>query len=452
MTDRLMALAHHPLTRGLVRALGLPQPTPLARARGGWSARPFADQVVAVGEVTGGFALRQAREALTEGGATVLASRAELGGRDVHGAVFDATGLDGPGALRALHDFFHPLVPRLTRNARVTVLASQPEEAERPAAAAAARGVEGFVRSLAKEVGRRGVTANLVYVARGAETRLAGPVRFFCGVESTYVSGQAVRLSTGVRAPAAPPLHQALAGKVALVTGAARGIGAATAERLAREGARVVCLDVAALDDAVKATAVRVGGEALVLDVTAPEAPARLVAALKERHGGVDIVVHNAGITRDRTLAKMTPEQWDAVLAVNLAAIVTMDDALLASGALHDDGRLVYLSSISGVAGNFGQTNYATSKAALIGYVAALAPRLASRGISANAVAPGFIETAMVDKMPLVTREVGRRLNALSQGGQPRDVAELVTFLASPGAYGVTGNTIRVCGQGLIGA
>jgi 3-oxoacyl-[acyl-carrier protein] reductase len=366
--------------------------------------------------------------------------------------LFDATGLASPADTRALHDFFHPVVRRLARNGRVLVLASLPEEAGSPTAAAIARGVEGFVRSLGKEVGRRGVTANLAYVARGAEDRLEGPVRFFCGVHSTYVSGQAVRVTPAVRAPAEVPLHAALAGKVALVTGAARGIGAATAERLAQEGARVVCLDVPALQESLGATARAVGGEALALDVTSPDAPVRLVAALKAGHGGVDVVVHNAGITRDRTLAKMTSQEWEQVLAVNLAAILAADEALLGQGALRDGGRLVYLSSISGVAGNFGQANYAATKAALIGYVAALAPRLASRGICANAVAPGFIETAMVAKMPLVTREVGRRLNSLSQGGQPRDVAEVVTFLSTPGAFGLTGNTVRVCGQGLIGA
>ncbi|MCP3137633.1 3-oxoacyl-ACP reductase [Pyxidicoccus xibeiensis] len=452
MADTLVKLANSPLTGRLVRALGLPSPIPLARASGGSTAQPFADRTVLLGGAPGGFATSEGRRALQGGGAVVLEALPAEEGRGLDVVLFDATGLAKPADARALYDFFHPVVRRLARNGRVLVLASLPEEAEAPAAAAVARGVEGFVRSLGKEAGRRGVTANLAYVARGAEERLAAVVRFFCCAPSTYVSGQAVRVTAEVRAPGAVPLHEALRGKVALVTGAARGIGAATAERLAQEGARVVCLDVPALEEALRATAKAVGGEALALDVTSPDAPARLVATLKERHGGVDVVVHNAGITRDRTLAKMTPEAWDQVLAVNLAAIVAADEALLASGALRDEGRLVYLSSISGVAGNFGQANYATSKAALIGYVAALAPRLAPRGICANAVAPGFIETAMVARMPLMTREVGRRLNSLSQGGQPRDVAELVTFLSTPGAFGLTGNTIRACGQGLIGA
>jgi 3-oxoacyl-[acyl-carrier protein] reductase len=191
---------------------------------------------------------------------------------------------------------------------------------------------------------------------------------------------------------------------------------------------------------------------ALPLDVAAHDAPARLAAEVRERHGGVDVVVHNAGITRDRTLARMSPDEWDQVLAVDLASIVRLDEALLGGGLLRDGGRLVVLSSVSGVAGNVGQTGYATAKAALIAYAAALAPRLAARGATANAVAPGFIETAMVARMPLLPREVGRRLNSLSQGGTPGDVAEAVTFLASPGAAGITGQTLRVCGQSLLGA
>ena len=214
----------------------------------------------------------------------------------------------------------------------------------------------------------------------------------------------------------------------------------------------MVCVDVAAARDALYETALRVGGLPLVLDIAAPDAPSALAAFLRDKTGGVDVVVHNAGITRDKTLANMKPELWDAVMAVNFAAIAAIDAALLAGKVLHDGGRIVCLSSVSGVAGNFGQTNYATSKAALIGYVAAQAPLLAPRGITINAVAPGFIETPMTARIPLMTREAGRRLNALSQGGLPRDVAELITFLALPSSAGLSGNTVRVCGLALIGA
>ncbi|MFP5501629.1 MAG: SDR family oxidoreductase, partial [Candidatus Sericytochromatia bacterium] len=199
-------------------------------------------------------------------------------------------------------------------------------------------------------------------------------------------------------------------------------------------------------------TARRVSGTPLALDIASPGAPRALADFLRDRFGGLDVLIHNAGITRDKTLAKMPPEAWEAVLSVNLQAVMAIDAVLLGEGVLRMGGRIVCLSSISGVAGNFGQTNYAASKAALIGYVAAMAPGLAPRGICINAVAPGFIETPMTARMPVLMREAGRRLNALSQGGQPRDVAELVTFLATPAAYGLTGNAIRVCGQGLIGA
>jgi 3-oxoacyl-[acyl-carrier protein] reductase len=321
-----------------------------------------------------------------------------------------------------------------------------------PIAAAVARGLEGFVRSLAKELGRRGVTVNQASVTGDALARLDAVVRFFCGPQCAYVSGQSVHVLAETAAPASVPFTSALAGKVALVTGAAGGIGLATAERLAQEGAKVVALDIPALGAELDAIASRLGGAGLALDLAAADTPVRLARFLRENFGGVDIVVHNAGITRDRTLAKMEQRQWDQVLDINLAAIAAIDTQLQEEALLRDHGRVVCLSSISGIAGNFGQTNYATSKAALIAYVAAQAPLHAARGITFNAVAPGFIETAMTKKVPFLTREIGRRLNSLSQGGQPRDVAELVTFLATPGACGISGQTIRVCGQGLMGA
>ncbi|KYO75190.1 3-oxoacyl-[acyl-carrier-protein] reductase FabG [Pseudomonas aeruginosa] len=195
-----------------------------------------------------------------------------------------------------------------------------------------------------------------------------------------------------------------------------------------------------------------IGAVALPLDIASEEAPQRLRDFLKENFGGVDIVVHNAGITRDRTLANMSEHHWNQVVAVNLAAIVAVDQVLLGERVIRDEGRIVCLSSISGVAGNFGQANYAATKAALIGYVKAQSKLVAERDICINAIAPGFIETPMTDAMPFATREVGRRLNSLKQSGLPRDAAELITFLSSPQSFGLTGNTIRVCGQGLVGA
>jgi 3-oxoacyl-[acyl-carrier protein] reductase len=140
------------------------------------------------------------------------------------------------------------------------------------------------------------------------------------------------------------------------------------------------------------------------------------------------------------------------VLQINLAALLKITDTLLAEGTLRDQGRIISLASISGIAGNTGQTNYAASKAGVIGFTRYLAQQVAKRGITVNAVAPGFIETRMTAAVPIVVREAGRRLSALGQGGLPEDVARAITFFAEPGSAGVTGQVLRVCGGALLGA
>lgn len=448
MNDYLVNLANDKMTANLVKSLGLPTPARLRRG-GTQNAAPLSGGVFLCVSLSGSFAERAVKAALKAVGATIINSLPEDDSR-LNGIVLDATGCRTPDDLRGLYDVFHPLLRRLERSARIVVLAAVPGEEDDPLAAAAARGIEGFVRTLAKEVGKRGATANTVYVGKTAVERVSGPLRFFCGDGTTYVTGQTLTVSDAVKSPANQPTAQRLAGKIALVTGAARGIGNAIAVRLAAEGAKVVCLDMAAARDPLYELALRIGGTPLVLDVTA--APAELADFLHQQFGGVDIVIHNAGITRDKTLANMKPEQWDQVVAVNLKAIAAVDKELDARGLLRNEGREVCLSSISGVAGNYGQSNYALTKAALIGYVAARAKALAKRGITVNAIAPGFIETPMTQKIPVITRELGRRLNSLAQGGQPEDVAEAICFLACADACGVSGQTLRVCGQALIGA
>lgn len=244
-----------------------------------------------------------------------------------------------------------------------------------------------------------------------------------------------------------------LDGKVAVVTGASRGIGAAIARVLARDGARLVCLDVPAQGAELSTVANEVGGYALQMDITAEDAASKLIDFTANRVGGLDIVVHNAGITRDRLLANMDAARWDAVLEVNLASQVRINETLLARKALRPGGRIIGVSSIAGIAGNTGQTNYGASKAGVIGMVNALAPKLARRGNgTVNAVAPGFIETRMTAAVPLFIREAGRRMNAMSQGGLPVDVAETIAWYANPASSGVNGNVVRVCGQSLLGA
>jgi 3-oxoacyl-[acyl-carrier protein] reductase len=244
-----------------------------------------------------------------------------------------------------------------------------------------------------------------------------------------------------------------LAGKTALVTGAARGIGAAIAGVLARDGAKVIAADLPQAGEALARVANDIGGTSLHLDVAAADAPQRLLDHLAAHTDGLDVLIHNAGITRDKLMANMKPEHWDAVIAVNLESQLRINAALLDSDQLRDQARVVCLSSTTGLAGNRGQTNYAASKAGVIGMVRSSAAAFAAHGDSTiNAVAPGFIDTEMTAKMPIATREVARRLSSLQQAGLPIDVAEAVAWLASPGAGGVNGQVLRVCGQNLVGA
>jgi 3-oxoacyl-[acyl-carrier protein] reductase len=443
MTDRYTTFANSAAGRAIVGRLGLPNPPVLRRHRPG---DPQVHGPVLLGG-TGRLA-EPARSILDGAGAEMVPGPASPGLTSA--LVYDATALTDSAALRGLYDFFHPAVRSLRTGGRVIVLATPPERCDTPAEATAQRAVEGFVRSVGKEFGR-GITAQVVYVAPEAESNMESTLRFLLSAKSAYVSGQAIRISP---AAPAPPVDwdRPLDGKVAVVTGAARGIGAATAEVLARDGAQVVCLDVPAAGDALAAVANAVRGEALQLDLTADHAPRALADHLVARHGGVDIVVHNAGITRDKTLARMREEQWDSVLAVNLTAQERVNSLLLGEKLFRSGGRIVAVSSVSGIAGNRGQTNYAASKAGVIGLVESLSRVVAKWSITVNAVAPGFIETAMTAAMPVLLREGGRRMNSMSQGGLPVDVAETIAWLASPASGGVTGNVVRVCGQSMLGA
>ena len=357
-----------------------------------------------------------------------------------HALVFDGTGLDTPEGLSGLYDFFHPVARSLTPGGRVILLGTTAVNAPQQA-------LDGFVRSVGKEFGR-GTTAQLVRLAPGATLEGArSTLEFLLSAKSAYVSGQTIVVGAGT----APAQHD-LSGKVALVTGAARGIGAEIAQVLARDGAHVICLDVPAAGHDLAKVANQVRGEALQLDLTGDNAPERLAQQIKGRRGHVDIVVHNAGITRDKTLANMDMDRWDSVLNVNLLAPVHVTRRLLDDNLIPDGGRVIGVASIAGIAGNRGQTNYATSKAGVIGWVGEMSQSLANKGITVNAVAPGFIETAMTAKMPLFVREAGRRMNSMSQGGLPVDVAETIAWFAAPGSATVTGNVVRVCGQMLLGA
>lgn len=470
MNDSYLNFVNSPFGARLARSLGLPKPEVLHRYR---ADRPEFDGLIAIGAGREPRLLDALANLVTSIGMTSVAhesaglwvplanrhglmtGRFEPAEAGSHGKLaallFDASGIEDSSQLEPLHGFFHDTLRSLGKCGRILVLGRPPEACASPRQWTAQRALEGLTRSLGKEA-RRGITANLVYVEQGAENGIEATLRFFLSPRSAYVSGQVVRIGLRAGADALPAFewNQPLAGRRAVVTGAARGIGASIASVLAAEGAHVIGIDIPSARDTLDSTMRQLNGTALAFDIAAPEAPAQIAAALDEQ--GVDIVVHNAGITKDKTIAKMTDAAWQSVIDINLSAQERIDDALLAAGILRNGGRIIGVSSISGIAGNLGQTNYATSKAGVIGRVQSMAPHLRARGITINAVAPGFIETQMTAKIPLTIREAGRRMNSMSQGGQPVDVAQTIAWLAHPGSAGVSGQIVRVCGQSLIGA
>lgn len=448
MNDTYLTMVNSGLTATLAKRLGLPRPAVLRRHQPG---RPLVEGPVLV-----------VHDAASTEDADAVADRlvdAELDVRrhadaDRFGAVVVVlTEVTSPADLGEPLLSLGATLRTLGAGGRVVVVSRPAAGSGSPAQAAARRGTEGVMRSLAKEL-RRGATANAVVLADGVPVTAPsslGALRFLLSGRSAFVDGQVVTVdSTAGSVP--EDWERPLEGTVAAVTGAARGIGAAIVRTLARDGARVIAVDVPASGDALARVANDVHGTALQLDVTADDAAARLLEHARSRHGRLDVVVHNAGITRDKLLANMTAEKWHPVLGVNVLAPLRITEELLGSDALGPAPRIIGVASTSGIAGNRGQTNYAASKAGVIGMVESLAPRLAERGGTVNAVAPGFIETDMTARIPAVTRQVARRLNSLQQGGQPVDVAEAIAFLASPQAGGINGHALRVCGQNMVGA
>ncbi len=440
MSDLYAQLVNSPPGKLIAPRVGLPRPVELKRRATDGADAPGA---MLAGGAPGGRLGKTVERILAEIGAPPpLKSESR-----VSALLFDATGISDSTELVELQRFFHPNVRRVERSGRVVVLGT-PSAGLPARAATAQRALEGFTRSLGKEIGG-GIAVQLVYVAEGAEDQLDSTLRFLLSPRSAYVSGQVIRIGPGVAAAPAPEWRQPLDGVRALVTGASRGIGEAIATVLHRDGAELVLLDVPALAGDLAQVAERLEAETIELDITDPDAPATIAERLS---GGVDVVVHNAGVTRDRTIAKMPEDRWSSLIEINLSSEERINDELLHRDLLRENGRIVCVSSMSGIAGNSGQTNYATSKAGVIGMVEALAPQLAKRGATINAVAPGFIETQMTDAMPIAIREAGRRMNSMSQGGLPVDVAETIAWLAGPASTGVNGNVVRVCGQSLLGA
>ncbi len=238
-----------------------------------------------------------------------------------------------------------------------------------------------------------------------------------------------------------------LKGEIALVTGASRGIGAAIAERLARDGARVIGTATTPEGAArIGANLQSRGGRGAVLDVLHPASIEALLADIEAKEGAVGILCNNAGITRDTLLLRMKEEDWDAVLDTNLASVFRLSKAVLRGMMKARKGRIVSITSVVGLTGNPGQANYAAAKAGIIGFTKSLAREVGSRGITVNAVAPGFIDTDMTRALAEAQRAALNTQIPLGRLGQPADVAAAVAFLCSPdGAY-ITGETLHVNG------
>lgn len=436
MSDRYLDFANSGMGGWLTGTLGLPRPLPLRR-RAEAGSSPVGPLLLG-----GGGRLSSLLHRLAGQWGVDLHTTTDEGAR-YGGLIFDASDIDRASGAADLYRFFHEAVRRLGPCGRMVVIGRPPESMADAEGEAVQRGVEGFVRSLAKEA-REGGTAQLLRIASDAEEAAASSLGFFLSPRSAYVSGQVITIG------AAASTSISADRRGVLITGASRGIGAAMARLFAAEGCAVTALDAPGAQADLRALAAQIGAEALSVDITAADAAERLVEAARAADG-YDAVIHNAGITRDRTLARMSATEWDSVMAVNLGAPLTLTRALLDARLIRPNGRILAVSSLSGIAGNKGQSNYALSKAAWIGAVRRLAAE-AGDAITANAIAPGFIETRMTAAIPFAIREAGRRMNSMGQGGQPIDVAETALWLAEADNGGVNGAVVRVCGQSLLGA
>jgi 3-oxoacyl-[acyl-carrier protein] reductase len=445
MSDTYLELANSPLGKKLFAAIGLPEPVPLDREdpaqphKLGGQVLLGASEGAAFANRIEGFLSTTEAQLCTE----AMEGRGHL--------IYDASGITTAEQSEQLYSFFHHNLKSIARCGRVIVVGHKPVGLEDSTHATLQRGLVGFVKSLAKEIGRNGATANLVYVNNANEAAIEAPVRFLLSAGSAFMNAQVLHISIPVAAIVGD-WQQPLLGKTMVVTGAARGIGLAISQVLARDGASVIGVDVPQAEADLESAMAGIGGKALALDITAEEAPQLLRDFCAGEGPKLHAIIHNAGVTRDKMLSRMSDHQWNMLMQVNLGAVQRINSALLETDMLDDGGKIIGVASISGIAGNIGQTNYGFSKSAIIGMVESLATQCAARGITVNAVAPGFIETQMTAAIPFMTRQMGRRLSSLSQGGLPIDVAEVIGFFVSPQAAGVNGNVVRVCGQSLLGA
>ena len=360
--------------------------------------------------------------------------------------IVDGRNVNNAESLKAVFDELQAGVKNIKANGKVLIYSVQPELLEDVHHSTYQRALEGISRSLAKELGGRGTSVNLVKLPPNVDLKNYATVQeFFTSGRCAFITGQAVAANEATKS------GSELSDKICVVTGGAGGIGSATVKRLAAEGATVIIADMPQMEERAKSL-LSSKVSFLGADLTDEAARKNLLETIKAQHERIDVLVNNAGITRDKTLKNMPEHYWDQLIAINLTAVINLTEDALEMGLIPEGGRIISTSSISGIAGNFGQTNYTATKAALIGYSSSKSKELKAKGITINAIAPGYIETDMVKTMPLMTRIFAERLTSLAQAGKPEDIAEAMAFLAHPGAQSINGQVLRVCGGSFLGA
>lgn len=391
-------------------------------------------------------------QALLQLPTNIIKSASDLTEKSIAALIIDATNYIDESSYQQLYLTVKNTLRHLDSNAKILIIAHAQSPNKNVDENTFSQSLIGFSKSLAKEVGRKASTTNIIFIADEAHDShlaLSNPINFFLSSKSSFISGQTLTINA-VNNLINSPSKTSKTKKIAVVTGAGQGIGSAIASRLFDEGYFVIGIDIEPMKIQLTSVMKTLQGESVILDVSANDAGSKLVTLAKQ-HGGFDLIVHNAGITRDKTLAKMPENLWQQTLNINLLSVMRINKALLIEQSINQGGRIICLSSMNGIAGQGGQTNYACSKAGIIGYVKSMNTKLAREKITINAIAPGFIETQMTKKMPFFTREMGRRMNALGQGGLPVDVAEAVTFLGDELSFAISGQTLRVCGLNIIG-
>ena len=360
--------------------------------------------------------------------------------------IVDGRNVNNAESLKAVFDELQAGVKNIKANGKVLIYSVEPELLTDSHHSTFQRALEGISRSLAKELGGRGTSVNLVKLPPNVDLKNYATVQeFFTSGRCAFITGQAVAANEATKS------GSELSDKICVVTGGAGGIGSATVKRLAAEGATVIIADMPQMEERAKSL-LSSKVSFLGADLTDEAARKNLLETIKAQHERIDVLVNNAGITRDKTLKNMPEHYWDQLIAINLTAVINLTEDALEMGLIPEGGRIISTSSISGIAGNFGQTNYTATKAALIGYSSSKSKELKAKGITINAIAPGYIETDMVKTMPLMTRIFAERLTSLAQAGKPEDIAEAMAFLAHPGVQSINGQVLRVCGGSFLGA